>query len=265
MKRVVLFFLVCIVFFNVRAQVYNQLDENLYKSRVKLVSEFFDRFNGIRSRPDVEESVNNRKDNILLLFDLAMFKSKQDSLFIEAESFAEKVLADSIRINYCDTTWCAKARCKGTLSGKPIDFWLYLNVENRESDMYKWVISKAEGNVFSLETAQQHKSFMLMPDDHEINFMSLYRMTSETPSYVKDYKSKGVIIDQTSVFFTMVKTGLLKIEYVDELSFLFFQIPGYMFSIKQVERENLNAGWLINSFGKISESEREEFLNWLHH
>lgn len=265
MKRIVLFCLVCLLMFNVQAQIFNQLDENLYKSRVKLVSEFFERFNGLRSRPDVEDGIDSRKNNLLLLFDLAMFKSKQDSLFVEAESFAEQVMADSIKINYSDTTWCAKAKCKGTLSGKPIDFWLYLNVENREKDMYKWVVSKAEGSIFSLEPPKQHKPFMLSPDDHEINFMSLYRMTSETPSYVKDFKSMGYSIDQTSVFFTMVKMGLLKIEYVDELSFLFFQIPGYMFSIKQIERENLNAGWLINSFGKISDSERDEFFKWLHH
>ena len=247
------------------AQFFTFLNEELYSSRVKLVDEFMERFNGRESRTDlVKKGVDDHKTNILLLFDLAMFQSKSDLRFLEAESFAQNIVRDSIRINYSDTTWCAKAKCHGTLSGKPVDFFLYLTVEHRKEDMYKWVLARAEGKIFNLDAPKEHKPFMLMPDDHETNFMSLYRMTAETPSYIKDFMSKSNTLDQTSVFQTLVCAKLLKIEYVSELEFLFFQVPGYMFSIKHVERESLNAGWLISSFCKVDDYDKKEFLGWLY-
>jgi len=265
MKKYIFLFLFIVCPLIAKAQFFSLLNEELYRSRVKLVDEFMERFNGRESRPDIKQGgIDSHKTNILLLFDLAMFKSKNDLRFIEAESFAQRIVRDSIRINYSDTAWCAKAKCHGSLSGKPVDFILYLTVEHREEDMYKWVVAQAEGKIFNLDAPKDHTPFMLMPDDHETNFMSLFRMTEETPSYIKDFMSKHNVLNQTSVFQALVHSKLLKIEYVSDLEFLFFQVPNYMFSVKHIERESLNAGWLINSFCKVDDYDKELFFNWLY-
>lgn len=241
------------------------LNEDLYKTRVKLVDEFFDRFNGKEFRPDIKSTSDDAKlKNLLVLFNAGMFKSMEDTAFLEAKTFAEKVLQDSVKLHYQDSTWIAKATCHGKLKGKAVDFTLYLNVENRRGKMFKWVIAKAEGSIFNLTPSLQKESIMLMPDDHETNFMSLHRITTEKDNYILNYKQKYFEVDPTTVFYAYVYTGVLDIEYVKPLEFVFLQVPGYRFTISHFERENFNAGWLINSLEKITDEEKTEFLNYIY-
>lgn len=102
---------------------------------------------------------------------------------------------------------------------------------------------------------------MLMPDDHETNFMSLNRMTNETSTYIMDFVRKDAMVDELSVFMTLVKQGLLKIDYVSDLSFTFFQVPGYIFSIRNINRNSQNTGWLIDSIQSISEQQKTDIYN----
>lgn len=241
------------------------LNDDLYNTRVKLVDEFFDRFNGKEFRPDIKkDSEDAGLKNLLVLFNASMFKSTQDSVFIEAKTFARKVIEDSIKINYKDSVWIAKATCHGKFKSKSVDFTLYLNVENRRGKLYKWVIAKAEGDIFKLTPSAEKETIMLMPDDHETNFMSLHRITTEKDDYILNYKQKNYSVDQTAVFYTLVNAGLLDIEYVKSLDFLFFQVPGYKFTVSHFERESYNAGWLIGSLKKISEEEKSKFLNYIY-
>ena len=241
------------------------LNDDLYKTRVKLVDEFFDRFNGKELRPDIKaDSEDAKLRNLLVLFNGKMFKSMEDSAFVEAKTFAEKVIQDSILLHYQDSTWIAKASCHGKLKGKTVDFTLYLNVENRRGKMYKWVISKAEGSIFNLTPSLEKESIMLMPDDHETNFMSLHRITTEKDDYILNYKQKEFNIDPTSVFYTYVYAGLLDIEYVNSLDFIFLQVPEYRFTISHFERDSYNAGWLISSLEKVTDEEKTEFLNYIY-
>lgn len=241
------------------------LNDDLYKTKVKLVDEFFDRFNGKELRPDIKtDSEDAKLKNLLVLFNGKMFKSMEDSAFVEARTFAEKVIQDSIILHYQDSTWIAKASCHGKLKGKAVDFILYMNVENRRGNMYKWVIAKVEGSIFHLTPSLQKESIMLMPDDHETNFMSLHRITTEKDDYILNYKQKYFNVDPTTVFYAYVYAGVLDIEYVKPLEFVFYQVPGYKFTISHFERENYNAGWLINSLEKVSDEEKTEFLNYIY-
>ena len=247
MKNILVFIMILCAT-NSSAQ-FSRLNPELFASQIHLVDEFMDRFNERTARQNLqEEYANDPKANILLLFNLAMFKSKKDSLFLKAERFAETVITDSVKLHYEDTTWYAKALCRGTLQKKKVDFVLYLKVEKNEIGRYTWVIQKAEGSIFDLSSKRNHKRFFLMPDDHETNFMSLYRVTDETADYITDYMSTNYTIDPTTVFLTWIKAGELKIEYVEDLQFVFDQVPGYQFTIRYANRENMNAGWLIDSF-----------------
>lgn len=233
---------------------FSKLNKEMFAAQIHLVDEFIERFNTKAARPNLpEEYVNDAKSNILLLFDLALFKSKKDSLWIKAEEFADRVIADSVQLHYEDTTWYAKALCRGMLQKKPVDFTLYLQIGRTAIGRYTWYISKAEGRVFDMTSSKKHKPFTLMPDDHETNFMSFYRMTDETSDFITDFILDNQEVDATTVFITLVKMNLLKIEYVKGLEFIFHQVPGYEFTINYVSRDNLNAGWLISSFKKLEE------------
>lgn len=267
MKRYFLCLALVIAFSIANAQkvITNDLNAGLYDSRIKLVDEFFDRFNGKEGHPDISRKDKDyRKKNLMFVFNGRMFKSKEDAKFKELQNFINTVIEKNISINYSDTTWFAKAVCHGKLKGKEVDFTLFLNVEHRKEDMYKWVIAKAEGDVFKLRPSLKSEKIMLMPDDHETNFMSLHRITTEKDDLISCYIQKNYPLDETSVFLSDVYNGLLDIDYVKDLQFIFYQVPNYVFRIKFIERETNNTGWLITNFDKVSEDEKEDFLDYLY-
>lgn len=267
MKRYFLCLALVSLFFVANAQkvITNDLNAELYDSRIKLVDEFFDRFNGKEGHPDISRKDKDyRKKNLMFVFNGRMFKSKEDAKFKELQNFINTVIDKNISINYSDTTWFAKAVCHGKLKGKEVDFTLFLNVEHRKEDMYKWVIAKAEGDVFKLKPSLKSEKIMLMPDDHETNFMSLHRITTEKDDLISCYMQKDYPLDETSIFLSDVYNGLLDIDYVKDLQFIFYQVPNYVFRIKFIERETNNTGWLITDFDKVSEDEKEDFLDYLY-
>ena len=244
------------------AQLLHSVDQEVFSAQISLVDEFIRRFNGEELHPLVQkEKKDAERQNLLMLLDYAQYKSKNDSAFGAAELFIDLIIADSIKIHYRDSNWIARAECHGTLKGKSVDFILFLQVEQRTKNMYKWVITSAKGEIFNLANEKKHEPFMLMPDDHETNFMSLNRMTNETSTYIMDFVRKDAMVDELSVFMTLVKQGLLKIDYVSDLSFTFFQVPGYIFSIRNINRNSQNTGWLIDSIQSISEQQKTDIYN----
>lgn len=45
--------------------------------------------------------------------------------------------------------------------------------------MYKWVISDVEGDIFDLAPSRSSNKILLLPNEHESNFMRLNSITSE--------------------------------------------------------------------------------------
>lgn len=266
MKYIFLFITFAYSTLSVRSQtILSMLNQELYNTRVKLVDEFIDRFNGDELRPDLKGNKEDlAKTNLLLLFDSKQFKSKNDPAFAKAQEMVDTILAHQTKIHYSDTNWVAKATCHGRFKGKSVEFVMYLTVEQRGEDMYKWVIAKVEGDIFKLSPSVRSGKMMISPDAHETNFMALRRITTEKPDYITNYGLKNLSIDQTSVFFSYVYNGWLDIEFVSDLEFIFLQVPDYKFSISHLDREELNAGWLISSFQKITDKEKEEFLNYIY-
>lgn len=244
---------------------FNELNTYMQKVRIGLVDEFFDRFNGKTTHPDIPASKKNSEiNNLMMLYNLSMFTSKNDSLYKEALCMMETVRKDSISIQFSDSTWVALAHCKGTMNGRSIKFDLYLNTQKRKGNMYKWVIARADSKLFDITPRNTNENIMLMPDDHETNFLSMRRMTNEQPFNVNLFMSKDIDYDKTSVFAYLVYSGKLKIDYVDDLEFIFTQIPGYIFHIKYFEREKNNAGWLISNFYRTTDNTKVSFLNTIH-
>lgn len=247
------------------SQVLSDLNPYMQKTRIGLVDEFFARFNGDEVHPDFPKTKpNSRKTNLMMLFDLAQFSSKESQEFKEASNMMDIVINKGIRLNYSDTLWTALAHCDGTLDGKNVKFDMYLTVQHRRKAMYKWVISRVDGNIFDITPKNLNEGIMLYPDDHETNFMSLRRMTLEQPFNIINFMGKGFDYDKMSVFNYLVYTKKLKINHVEKLEFIFTQIPGYIFHIAYFNRQRYNTGWLISKFHKATKQEKDTLLQSLH-
>lgn len=246
------------------AQFGTPLDPYMHEVRIGLVDEFFARFNGEETHPRIpKNSANERKNNLMMLFDLSRFTSKDDPLYIEAAKMMDVVIEDNVTLSYPDTTWTALAHCKGKLDGKGVSFDIYLTVEHRREDMYKWAISRVDGDFFDVTPTNLSDLIMLYPDDHETSFMSLQRMSQEQPQNVVRFLRRDFDYDKMSVFAYLIHAKRLTIDYVDKLEFLFTQIPDYIFKVGYFQREAINAGWLISDFSKVDDKEKKELLQSL--
>lgn len=85
-------------------------------------------------------------------------------------------------------------------------------------------------------------------------------MTTEQPQNVSKFMRKGFGYDPTSAFAYLVHSKKLRIDHVENLEFVFTQVPGYIFHIQYFEREKSNTGWLISSFKAISDKQKDTFL-----
>ena len=85
MKRILLCVALALICWIANAQIMsNQLNKELYDSRIKLVDEFFDRFNGKEGHPDISNRDKDyRKKNLMFVFNGRMFKSKEDEKYKE--------------------------------------------------------------------------------------------------------------------------------------------------------------------------------------
>ena len=238
------------------------INEEQERARISLVDEFMKRFNGLQDRPDITKNVEDYEiKRFLALFNGKQFKSINDSTFKAAFDFIKVIQKDSTHINYTDTTWIAKVNCHGLFRKKDVTFTLYLSVENRKDDMYKWVINKAEGEIFNLLPSSISDDVFISPDAHETKFMGLKHITTGKDDYISRYLKRDKRIDLTSVFLSYVYNGLLEINYIEDVEFIFFQVPNYIFTIKEFNRESFNDGWLISSFQKLSEDEKALIYN----
>lgn len=242
------------------------LNSDLYHSRVKLVSEFMHRFNGEEKNPYIDSnSADVDKINLCQLFNIEHVLKNRQVVEPQVFKFIDSVLDNNIKLHYSDADWYAKVKCVGSFKGKEVTFSMYLTVEPRGKEMYKWVIGDVEGKIFNLSPSRESDKVMLLPNEHESNFMRINSITSEKDDYITLYSTNSLSHDRLTVFNTLVYYGYLNIDYVSEIEYTFLQVPGYTFTIKEYERESTNSGWLISEWSEISETDKEAILQRLYH
>lgn len=248
------------------AQIFDMLNSDLYRGRVKLVSEFMQRFNGEEKNPYIDPNASEiEKINLCQLFDSEYILKNRQVVEPKAFQFIDSVLQNNVKIHYNDAEWFAKVKCFGLFKEKEEPFYMYLTIEPRGRDMFKWVIADVEGEIFNLAPSRESDKIMLLPNEHESNFMRLNSITAEKDDYITLYSSKNLKEDRLTVFNTLVYYGFLNIDYISDIEYTFLQVPGYTFTIKEFERESTNSGWLVSEWSEISDAEKEDILQRLYH
>lgn len=243
------------------AQILDALNSKLYYGRVKLVSEFMQRFNREEKSPYVDSTAHEvEKKNLCQLFDIEQILKNREIAEPQVFEFIDSTLTNDIKLRYSDAEWFAKVKCVGTINGAETTFSIYLTVESRGNDMYKWVINDVEGKIFDLTPSRESDKIMFLPNEHESNFMRLNSITSEKDDYITLYSSNCLDNNRLTVFNTLIYYNCLNIDYVSDIEYTFLQVPGYIFTIKEFERESTNSGWLIKEWHKISNAEKESLL-----
>lgn len=263
MKRKLFFIIGVLIANTICAQTINDiLNGDVYAAQVKLIDEFIDRFNLQEIRKDVNNFEDKNEANLLLLFDLEKYASEEDVAFYEVKEFVDKVIHNKIQIAHADSLWYANATIEGKLVGKKVQFNLLLSYVSRGDDMYKWVISDVKGDLFNL--TDKIEEMYISPSAHEMEFLELKRMTSETHKFINSFIKDNHNYDALSAFTVLVRSGLLKIDFVSSLEFCFMQVPNHQFFVKYFPRETRNSGWLIDRIEPLSTEQRDSIQSVLY-
>lgn len=232
-----------------------------FLSEVKSLEEFQARFNGTESKPGIANDENRRKNNLISLFDFQMKKGTNKELFRkQIENFTDSVILNDIKFKITDSRLYAYCLCKIQYKGKTEKITLVLQNEKIKNDYFRWAIVSVKG-LSVLGIGNLNELYSISPAQHEIHFMGLQDYFNENSDKAFGYRSKNHSLDQLTIFLTLVRFGLIKFDIVENLTFYYYDIPGYIIEINEKSRKGFNSGWLITSYTNVTNEEKEVKIN----
>lgn len=246
--------------------------EEIFTARTKQFSEFTERFNyksDFSGKPVDQAFMAKmpREKMISLLFDLKDPRAASGNQNYSEEyektraEFISDVTGKQLLINSHSPGIIAEARARVIYNGKPQTISLFLNQEQVGKTSIKWVLLAAKGDLFDIFKEDTSMVRFIPPTSHETDFINLKRALEDT-DHLQDYASKDYKPDHLTLFFFALKTGTVKYEYVEDVTYHITDIPGWYFKVKDFNRNELNSGWLIMDVRKNS-LRLTDFLNSL--
>lgn len=267
MNRYLLLVIAFVFLQNIYTNAQNIPDMTLssnFEAEVKSLDEFMSRFNGIESKPGIENDKNLRRNNLISLFNFQMDKgSNSRKEFVDrVNEFVDSILMNNVEFKISNSGLWAECICRMKFHGKEKNLTLILQNEEYKKERYRWAIVGVR-NLGELNLYNTEKYYAISPAEHEVHFMGLNNYLNVNPNHAFGYRGMKCKIDPLSVFFTLVWTGEISFELVEKQTFHYFDIPGYIITIDEYSRSGTNSGWLISSFDKVSHEEKINRLNKL--
>ncbi len=230
-----------------------------FEAHVKSIDEFMARFNGTEAFPGLDKQAPDfMLRNLASLFDheeMTPFKKQQGLKFIQA------VIDSHANLAYADSGWYAVARCEVKFKNKPTQITLVLHPERIRGERFRWVFCGADsinGNLIDIS-----RKSAISPVEHEIHFMELQSIFKYNRQNIFSYRETGYQVDQLTAFLALVQAGSIEFSQVNELRFVFTQVPGYVFTVDERGRKGTNAGWLISDFQQKNDLDKKKYIRKL--
>ncbi|MCB9282983.1 MAG: hypothetical protein H6563_02830 [Lewinellaceae bacterium] len=244
---------------------------------VHTVDDFIDRFNG-----DVNQRVLDkwyqlfqkrditRKEIIYSLFNLRSTEWSES----EVEAFIDQAVDNQCPsfLEFETGNWYATVNCDVLFQGQPCTASLVLQIrQDAATGGSEWVIvSMLNPEIFAdlcpdrfPYTNVRRKAF-LSPMSHGTNFSALKRVFDEKVnlSDCMDFNPNNSLLNTLA---WEVYLGDFQLQHINSIEYHFFQVPNWIFVIRQTAREDFNTGWLISELYPATETDvrnyKEECLN----
>ncbi|MDA3824150.1 MAG: hypothetical protein PF450_16275 [Bacteroidales bacterium] len=235
---------------------YSIADEDVFKFRVKQLSEFVDIFNNYfdyESRDiSAEEAQQLTRQTLLYsLFDMSDGRLIKDSetyspeYEARAKSFVSNVVDEDLYMTSSSENIYASASATGFYGKKAVHFNIILQQEIVGKDMLKWVVCDIEADFLDFLLKDTINLRFLPPSSDELDFIELRRALNDV-DYLDQYANRDYTYDPLSVFFYLLNNNELKIETVPEVNYRILDIPGWDIELTDFNRNSKNSGWLIS-------------------
>ena len=225
---------------------------------VHVIDDFIQRFNGEVDQKVLEKWAQlfekkdiSRKDVLYSLFNLRSQQWKQD----EVERFLNQLVDPQCPafLDFESNNWYATAQCIVSYQGTKYQTSFTLKVrQDPESKGWEWVVaSMLYPEIFHeyceapFTTTQKKRKLFLSPMSHGANFGALLRAFADPINFVDclDYTPDNLLLNTLA---WEVYHGDFKLLQIQSVDYHFFQVPDWIFVVKQVAREDFNTGWLIS-------------------
>ena len=234
----------------------NSLNET-FSRHVKSVDELMKRFNGEELYPGLDTAdAAVREKNLVLLMDAEMDQAEKNKV----PAFISTVLESRASLSYESREWMAIATCDMKYKNKTLPVTLTLRTEQVKPRVFRWAVCGADGLTGQFIDTR-HRA--ISPTEHEIHFMELKSIFHNDKNGIFGYMETSRTVDQLSVLLALIHAGAAEISTVNNLEFVFFEVPGYVFTIQEKQRRDDNAGWLISEIKCMGDTEKQQYFKKL--
>ena len=219
---------------------------DFYINRIKSIDQFMERFN----RDDMPGYLDStdadfQYKQVLSCFCFDSLRGQEQEML----EFARYIVENDIQLGYEIPNYYCELLCDATIRKSKTSIILRMVVDTTSKGYHTWAIADAEGDVLRLRPTQISSELHLSPVDNSLWFPGLRDALERHPRDVMNYGYHTRSVDQYSVFMTMIAKGLLKIENIRDMSYK-FDVGRYRFTVRCINRETNNNGWLICEFVK---------------
>ena len=96
------------------------------------------------------------------------------------------------------------------------------------------------------------------PSVHGTDFMGV-RISLSDPEWIKEARESNKLL--TSRFLDLLITKDLRLIQIHKITYHFLKIDNWIFSVKYVNRESANSGWLVDELLSSSTENKNNYLN----
>ena len=162
-------------------------------------------------------------------------------------------------MNYHDKNWYAKSQWKATLDDKPVKLSITL-VTEREPNKDRWSISYVEAGF--LDSIQIIKN-SLSPVTNDLDFMEIKKVLKTGEGDLSNYAVESYTNNPITKFFSLIENGYLVLQQASRPTYIFTQVPGWIFTLDYFERTGDNTGWRISKLVKANINDKAEHNKYL--
>lgn len=242
--------------------------ESFFLYEVKLVDEFIERFNDdpasyIRTQSREllgTDSMINRQRMIRSLFD------KKQRWGADADSFTRQVCHDDLYLSFADSTWYARAVCLFSIGGKTVKVPVALRIAHENGGL-KWVVAGVDASALppaqTPTTVREGNADFIPTSAHGTGFLHLQYVFAPGAAVAGHFDKGALSAGGVSRLMSLLSQRRARFIRVAGVSYHFFQLPGWVFTVEQHKRKETNSGWLITKLERATEQQKQTYVELL--
>lgn len=231
--------------------------ESFFLYEVKLIDEFIERFNDepgsyIRTQSKAllgTDSMITRPRLLRSLFD------KKKQWHGTADSFTQEVCALNYGLEFTNSTWYARAVCLFMVDGKKVTLPVIMHIV-KEKDGAKWMIAGVDAALLPPINAtlgpSRGKADFIPTSACGTGFLYLQYVFEPESNPANYFDSAALASQGVQRFLALIHGHRARFSRVTDVSYHFFGIPGWAFTVAQLKRKETNSGWLITELKRAT-------------